>query len=459
MSGRILIAVDITTNRVTLRAHLGDTRYAVSCAQTPAGVLDKIATEQPDLILLDAQFASGQGLSLCRQLKNHPTAQSIPIILLTAPEDVDTGLDGLRAGAEEFLVKPLDSVTLLARIRSLMRARSTQEAAERRRVTVEDLGFSEAPVSFERAARIAIVADTTDNAKAIAAPTKDTVRDPISLFDYDNVLAMPSNEAPDLFLIDAPKAHEGTALDLISELRSRPATRHAAIVLRHRPDAKTTPARALDLRANDVVCSTCQTKELALRLRLQVSRKFKADHLRASVDDGLRLAAVDSLTGLYNRRYAQRHLQRLKSLSESTERTFALMIADLDRFKSVNDRYGHGYGDQALIEVSRRLRDNVRDNDLVARFGGEEFLLAIADTDLGHAHRAAERLRRAVSSDPFCQPGYPAERLTISIGVALSTPETGPEDEVVQLIKAADTALYDAKSEGRNQVILAKSAA
>jgi two-component system, cell cycle response regulator len=137
-----------------------------------------------------------------------------------------------------------------------------------------------------------------------------------------------------------------------------------------------------------------------------------------------------------------------------------VMVLDLDRFKVINDTFGHAAGDSVLETVAHRLRDNLRPSDLVARIGGEEFLVALPDTTLGAARIAAERLCRAVQADPVVLPDGQDVLVTISVGLALGNddPQSGTET-VRQVIERADEALFAAKTEGRNQVTISATAA
>ena len=134
------------------------------------------------------------------------------------------------------------------------------------------------------------------------------------------------------------------------------------------------------------------------------------------------------------------------------------MVADVDRFKTVNDTFGHATGDAVLAEIAARLRDNLRPGDMVAASGGEEFLIAMPDTGYVSAATAADRLRRIVSETDIAVPGRPGGlTATISIGVAVAQP--GIDTTLPDLIDRADQALLAAKAEGRNQVSLARPAA
>ena len=177
------------------------------------------------------------------------------------------------------------------------------------------------------------------------------------------------------------------------------------------------------------------------------------------------LAEKDALTGLYNRRYALPHLDRVAEQAAAADRPYAVMLADLDHFKAINDRYGHEVGDAVLIECARRLQRNIRSVDLVARIGGEEFLLVLPNTGRAAARQAALRLCRKISDRPIKLPGYETGiNVTISIGLALSsTGHTGPAlhygNTPRDLLARADRALYRAKEMGRNRYMLERTAA
>jgi two-component system cell cycle response regulator len=177
-------------------------------------------------------------------------------------------------------------------------------------------------------------------------------------------------------------------LRLLSDLRSRSATHHAGICIMLAEGATKTALAAFDLGANEVVDDTMSPEEIALRLRSILRGKRRADQVRERLQDDLRLAMIDPLTGLFNRRYAMARLAKMANQTRLSGKPFAVMIADLDRFKSVNDRFGHAAGDSVLVEIGHRLSAGLRNSDLLARVGGEEFLIALPETDLDEAQRA-----------------------------------------------------------------------
>ena len=168
------------------------------------------------------------------------------------------------------------------------------------------------------------------------------------------------------------------------------------------------------------------------------------------------MAVTDSLTGLFNRRYATAHLERLIQRSGRDRRAVSVAIADIDHFKAVNDTYGHGVGDEVLREFATRLAADVRGVDLMARYGGEEFLVIMSGVPLVTAMTIAERLRGAIAASPFVPASLRRELpITISIGVAAA--ESG-DTSVTDLVRRADEALYAAKHGGRNRVAAAPKA-
>ena len=188
--------------------------------------------------------------------------------------------------------------------------------------------------------------------------------------------------------------------------------------------------------------------------------KQRRDILREKVRSGLRAAVTDPLTGLHNRRFADTHLNQLTTTAAREGREYALMMVDIDHFKSINDRFGHAAGDIVLSALADRVRQNFRGEDLIARIGGEEFLIAMPDTSSEQAEMAAERLRRLIHSRPFnIGPGKTPLPVTVSVGVAHCDAHLAATRSMSDMFSQADAALYEAKSAGRNAVSVAANAA
>jgi two-component system cell cycle response regulator len=247
--------------------------------------------------------------------------------------------------------------------------------------------------------------------------------------------------------------HGEETLRLCSQIRSSPTMRHLPIVMISQDLRENFLAKALDIGVNDYILEPIEPNEIRLRVRTQAKRLLYQKLLRLSHEKSMDLSLTDELTKLYNRRYFNAHLDALLQMESGQRRSSCLMIIDIDHFKSINDTFGHDQGDKVLVEMARLLQMSTRDSDLVARLGGEEFVVVVDNATLGTGLRIAERLRRAVESKvfPLIQGG--TINLSISIGVTVS----GTEKETFtrdQMIKAADVALYQAKHAGRNRTVV-----
>ncbi len=167
-----------------------------------------------------------------------------------------------------------------------------------------------------------------------------------------------------------------------------------------------------------------------------------------------RLSVTDAMTGAWNYRYFERRLEQEIERSRRFGRVFTLLLLDIDHFKWVNDRHGHQRGDEVLVELARRITSSVRDIDTFARYGGEEFVLILPETDVEGGLAAAEKLRKVVGGQPFAaRPDDPGISLSISVGVA-GYPQHAAGPNV--LLRAADSAMYEAKVQGRDRVVTAR---
>jgi two-component system cell cycle response regulator len=195
---------------------------------------------------------------------------------------------------------------------------------------------------------------------------------------------------------------------------------------------------------------------MAARVRRLIWHRHMSQQVEQSVSDHLKLALIDPLTGLYNRRYAERYLDQMVRQSRAGGSTVTAMIVDLDRFKAINDTFGHLTGDTVLQQTAKRLLHNLRAADLVARLGGEEFLILLNDTAMPEVRDIAERLRQEISNYSFMGQDGQSIRVSASIGVSAQQDCWASSQE---LIESADTALYLSKERGRNRVTFCDQAA
>jgi len=445
-----------------LKVKLAAASYDIVQAANRRELFAQSARTVPDLILLDGNFQGDRGIDICQELRENPKTESIAVMILASDFSPADRLAALHVGACDVLAKPVQDDTLLARVRNSMRIRGIEEELRLREETAIELGFQEATTPFTRPAQVLVVNGTDMQTLDWQKPFELAHPCTVHLIGHSRLLEAVSQKrlAPDIVLLPARLSSGTDGLFLLAELRSRPETRHAAIIVVDEADGANAAITALDMGANEVMDAATPPAEFAYRLGRQLRRKYKADRLRDSQSDGMRLAVTDPLTGLFNRRYALPHMSRIAKKSNAAGSPFAVMVLDLDRFKRINDTYGHTTGDLVLKEVANRLRANVRSVDLIARIGGEEFLVVMPDTGLEAARIAAERLRRVTGATPVNMPGGGGSvGVTTSIGVSIGGTQGQVEATVEAMVDRADQALLGAKSTGRNQVTFERSAA
>ena len=209
--------------------------------------------------------------------------------------------------------------------------------------------------------------------------------------------------------------------------------------------------RGLEIGVNDYLIRPIDKNEMLARVRTQVRKKRFAERLRDNMQASIEMAVTDGLTGLHNRRYMESHVSTLVEQAAARGKPLTVLVLDIDYFKSVNDTYGHDAGDDVLREFSMRLKKSIRGIDLACRYGGEEFVVVMPDTDMAVAAAVAERVRRGIATESFpISQGKQAIEVTISIGIASLTSTT---DTSADILKRADLALYRAKRDGRNRVV------
>jgi len=407
-----------------------------------------------DIVLLDVMMPGMDGYEVCRRLKADPLTMQLPVIMVTALDQPSDRLAGLEAGADDFLTKPAGDIALITRVKSLARMKMVTDELQLRVTSGRELGLEQVS-DRERESidglqgSILLVNDRKPgNEKLIKYLGKDHSVDVAT--DAQDALYQAAENNYDLAIISL-EMESFDGLRLCSQLRSLDRTRMLPLLLVAGAEDDARLIRGIDLGANDYINTPVDSAELKARVRTQVKRKRLNDRLRESVQNAMEAAVRDPLTGLSNRRYFDRHVANLFETALAAEKPLSLIALDIDHFKLVNDTYGHQAGDDVLKTFARRISKNVRGKDLAYRFGGEEFVVAMPDTDQDLAFVVADRMRREVAASAFVTSDRQHEiAVTVSAGVASLN---GAGDTLKAMLKRADDALYQAKRNGRNQVI------
>lgn len=457
MSARILVVDDIAANVRLLEAKLHSEYYEVITATSGKRALDLVRDQFPDIVLLDVMMPGMDGFQVCREIKRDPHTAHIPVVMVTALNDIRDRVEGLKAGADDFLSKPTNDVILLARIRSLVRMKRAGDEWRTRESTLRAFGGEPCvvPAVSERlTGKMLLAMDLCDASQMVEEAIKDEGHELFVARSCDEAADLVRNHEFELVLVDAVVAGQD-ALRLCSLLRSLEVSRHVPILFISDDGNGDRLAKALEIGVSDYLIRPIVCDELVARTRTQVRRKLYEDGLRRTFERRVRESVQDSLTGLHNRRYLAAHYEGLERELIEGSKQISLLMLDIDHFKQVNDSYGHLAGDEILKGVAQRIQTALRGFDTAARFGGEEFAVLLPNTPVSGAMAVAERLRNELGVAPYAISEKPGQvGVTVSIGVA--TVKAGSVT-LEGLIGYADAALYEAKNSGRNRSVAASN--
>jgi len=262
-----------------------------------------------------------------------------------------------------------------------------------------------------------------------------------------------NKDAPSLAILDwVMPGIDG--VELCSRVRSRKDCPYVYILLFTSKNKQQEILRGLDAGADDYLTKPIQIAELQARLRVGKRIIGLQHQLLEAYESTQFQASHDPLTSIWNRRAILRLLESQFAKTEREKKDLAVLLIDVDHFKTVNDTYGHLQGDIVLLEIARRMSSALRTYDLIGRYGGEEFLAIVPDCSIKDAATVGERLRRVIADTPIDVNGSPLS-VAVSVGAAAGT-KVSVESES-QLLQAADKALYEAKQAGRNCVKTAET--
>ncbi|CAN5159067.1 PleD family two-component system response regulator [soil metagenome] len=450
MTARVLVVDDIIANVRLLEAKLEAEYFDVVTAMSGAEALETVQRTKPDIVLLDVMMPGIDGIEVCRRLKSSAHTQHIPIVMVTALDQPEDRVKGLEAGADDFLTKPVNDLALFCRVKSLVRLKMLTDELRARSSIGAGRGLTSLQIEADKSpGRILVVDNREPSANRIRAALEP--RHNVTLMtDPSAALAYAAEGDFELVIANLDMANFD-GLRLCSQLKSLEKTRQVPILIIVDPNDHQRLLRALDMGINDYLMRPIDRQELLARTNTQVRRCRYTEQLRSKVQTSIELAVTDPLTKLYNRRYMETQATALVEHSVNRGKTLSMLVLDVDHFKTVNDRHGHDVGDRVLQELAARLKQSVRNVDMICRIGGEEFVVVLPEANGDVALRIAERIRTSVSLKEF-DVGAESGPLPVTISAGVAFVST-PSDTLETVLKRADRALYRAKTEGRNRII------
>lgn len=450
---KILIVDDEPLDVKLLETSLSREDYRVFSAHDGPTAVEKVETIQPDLILLDIMMPGIDGYKVTRRLKTSAKTRDIPIILITSLTGIDDKNKGMQAGADEFLNKPVNTTELLARVKSLIRLKKYHEQLKSRNKSEVSFVISTPSIASSKPEKempvVLMVEDNKNDLRLLRAHFYGQSYQMKYVRTGEEALSFCLKHKTDLLILDVilPGIN---GFDVCRQLKNNDATRKIQILMVTSLNDLESRIKGIEFGADDFLIKPIHKDEFIVRVRALLRKKSYLDMLSKKYESDLYAAITDKLTGLYNREYLNHFMDHEIKRCDRQNQTMGLVMLDIDDFKTVNDTYEHLMGDRILEKFGTLIKNQIRDIDVAARYGGEKFAVVLPYVNQAQAEGIADRIRNTVSAfDFFNQQKGPALKMTISLGIALY-PEHAKT--VAGLVEKADKTLYCAKKDGKNLV-------
>jgi diguanylate cyclase (GGDEF)-like protein/PAS domain S-box-containing protein len=448
--GEVLIVEDTPASLKLLSDLLTEAGYYVRQAPNGELALWTAQSRPPELILLDIRMPGIDGFEVCRRLKASPELSQVPVIFLSAQHDTDDKVRGFALGAVDFIAKPFQAEEILARTDAHVK-----------------LGRAQQALAAERASLEQRVAERTTELEALTRSLEKEIEQRRANEEFLRLASQVFEATQDAIVVTDREARIVATNPAFTQISGYSAEEVVgqSVALLHAGDPD---AKSFELMVQSMIKTGHWSGEILARRKngdiypgLLSASVVKDDdghvtnHVAVFMDITERkaeqhlidfLSNHDALTGLPNRLLARQRFDQTLAAARRENRCVAVMCLDLDRFKSINDSYGHDVGDKALQVVSRFLSDTVREGDTVTRQGGDEFQIIVADdAQLGATMALAQKILAGLRKELVID----GQQITVtsSIGIAVSLTDGDSFDE---LVRNGDTALFRAKEIGRD---------
>ncbi|MBQ4115180.1 diguanylate cyclase [bacterium] len=481
MAIKILLVEDSETQLKFLKEGLVECGFEVETSSNGAEAYKKVYTCTPDVVVSDIAMPAIDGYQLCRMLKNVEETKKIPVILLTVLDKKIDGFWGKKAGAQLFLSKSIDIKELAANINATVRRYPVTEEYKKALLDKDEANNS-AQFRLNSILNDLLMKSTFSN----------EFRNLSDFLNYERIMveklflllssfveyhvagvffASPDDFAENIFYIDT--LGRNLSKNLLSDVTYdffRKMEEHREIKNSKFEVVRMLLGKELDSEFSDltskIIIPLIFDKKLIGGIcfytkqdidyssfryfDIMISELLAIFKMKYQYTEKEFMSVLDGLTGLYNRRQFEIGLEQEFNRTKRHPSDFSLAILDIDFFKKVNDTYGHQYGDYVLKTVATLMKQSFRKTDLLYRYGGEELVIIMPETNIEGASIPVNRLRRMIEEYNFDYNGIKS-KVTVSIGLTMNYSDFVNSADI---LKSADEALYKAKTDGRNRVVL-----